>query len=398
MSPRRRSVTQELHRKLMAFADIGIYRYTVDGIVLSMDLPSLRILELEDRYPDPSVVVGMKITDLFDYELQPGTLRKTVVQHKAVKGFEYKFRTLLGTLKCCVHDAQLVRDPDTQQDAIQVITRDVTDLKLAQDELEESNRELALANAELQTLDELKNNLLANVSHELRSPLVSVKGYADLLKSGSTGPVNEDQRRQLQIIVNNVDRVTAIVDELLDAARLDRPGPTLKVTSCDVNGLVEAALLSVTPKANQRSIRLEPALAAELPHIEADPQLLSQVLVNLLTNAIKFTEPGGDVVARTSLVDDDEVCIAVSDNGIGIASDHIDRIFDRFYQVDTSSTRKYTGLGLGLTLSRDIVSRHGGIIAVVSVPTEGTTFRVILPRALPPEPWRPPSSDGHVTI
>lgn len=382
----------------MALADIGIYRYTLEGTVLQMDRSTLRILELEERFPDPAQVVGMNIKDLLEYELPPGALRNKTLQDEAVRSFEYNFRTLKGTRKCCLHDSRLVRDHDTHQDVIQVITRDVTALKRVQNRLEETNRELARANAELQTLDELKNNLLANVSHELRSPLVSVRGYADLIMSGSSGPVSDTQKRQLQIIVNNVQRLTGIVDELLDAAQLDRAGPTLNPAPCDVNGLVEAALLTMALNAAQRSVRLERELAVELLDIEADPRLLSQVLVNLLTNAIKFTEPGGRVVARTSEAPDGGVCIAVIDNGIGIAAEDLNRIFERFYQVDTSSTRRYTGLGLGLTLSRNIVERHGGTITVESTLSKGSTFRVTLPPSLSADGAGATASDGHVTI
>ncbi len=384
MSKRPPKEMLNIRRELMSFADIGIYRYTMEGTVLHMDRTTLRILGLEDRYTEPAQVIGKNIADLFEYELPPGTLRKKVQETDEVRSYEYLFRTLDGTQKCCLHDSRLVHDHDSNQDAIQVITRDITALKRVHDQLEETNHDLARANAELQTLDEMKNNLLANVSHELRSPLVSVRGYADLIKSGLSGPVNADQTRQLQVIVNNVDRLTAIVDELLDAAQLDRSGPTLQGSLCDVNGLVEAALLTVAPKGSQRSIRLESKLAAELPRVNADPRLLSQVLVNLLTNAIKFTEPGGRVLASTSGTPDDGVCIAVADNGIGIPAEDLERVFDRFYQVDSSSTRRYTGLGLGLTLSRDIVQRHGGTITAESTLSESTTFRVTLPPA-PPE-------------
>ncbi len=379
----------EIRRELMAFADIGIYRYTMDGTVLHMDRTTLRILELDDRFADPAQVVGKNIADLFEYELPPGALRKQVQETEEVRSYEYSFRTLDGTSKCCLHDSRMVHDHESNQDTIQVITRDITALKHVQDQLTETNQDLAQANAELQSLDELKNNLLANVSHELRSPLVSVRGYADLIMSGLSGPVNVEQKRQLQIIVTNVGRLTAIVDELLDAAQLDRSGSVLQASPCDINGLVEAALLTVTPKSSQRSIELEPDLTGDLPRILADPRLLSQVLVNLLTNAIKFSEPGGHVIASTSVTPDGGVCIAVADNGIGIPAKDLERIFDRFYQVDSSSTRHYTGLGLGLTLSRDIVHRHGGTLTVESTVSESTTFRVVLPpapsKALEPE-------------
>jgi signal transduction histidine kinase len=388
----------EIRRELMAFADIGVYRYTMEGTVLHMDRTTLRILELEERFTDPSQVVGKNIADLFEYELAPGTLRKQVQETDEVRSYEYSFRTLSGTQKCCLHDSHMVHDHDSNQDAIQVITRDITSLKHVQIQLFETNRELARANAELQTLDEMKNNLLANVSHELRSPLVSVRGYADLIMSGMSGPVNPEQQRQLKIIVTNVGRLTAIVDDLLDAAQLDRSGPVLKPSPCDVNGLVEAAVLSVTPKSSQGSIQLDTDLAGSRPQVQCDPRLLSQVLVNLLTNAIKFSTPGGQIVTSTSATPDGGVCIGVTDNGIGIPAEEHERIFERFYQVDSSSTRLQTGLGLGLTLSRDIVERHGGTLTVQSALSESTTFRVTLPPAPPPTPPPGPPSGpppGH---
>ncbi len=378
-----RQTTLEVRRELMAFAEIGIYRYTMDGTIEQMDEATLRILELQDQFPDPKQVVGKNISELFEYEIPPGTMRRALEQVEEVRAFEYSFRTLKGTRKCCLHDSKLVKAPDSKQDVVQVITRDISALKNAQAELEAANHELGQANAALQSLDEMKNNLLANVSHELRSPLVSVRGYADLILSGSSGPVTDRQQDQLQIIVNNVERLTAIVDDLLDAAQLDRGGPALNLADCDVNGLVQAALLSVTPKAEQGSISLDEELSEQPLRITADPRQLSQVLVNLLNNAIKFTPPGGQVVASTE-VTHDGVSITVTDNGIGIPAEDQERVFDRFYQVDTSSTRRYTGLGLGLTLCRTIVQHHGGAIALQSTPKQGTTVRVHLP--LKPSP------------
>ncbi len=380
-----------MRRDLLAFAEIGIYCYTTDGIVVRMDEATLRILELDDVYPDPDQVLGKNISELFEYELPPRSLRKQVLQTTELHGYEYTFRTLSGTRKCCLHDSRLVYDAETKQNQVLVITRDITHLKRAQNELAEANRVLVQANAELQSLDELKNNLLANVSHEIRSPLVSIRGYADLIKSGSSGPVTDRQKKQLEIIVANVERLTALVDDLLDSARLHRGVIRLKVERCDVNGLLEAALLRIEPKAAKKSITLRSEIHPGCQHIMADPRQLDQVIENLLGNAIKFTDKGGLVRAVTA-PEGDGVTITISDNGVGIPSSALERVFERFYQVDSSSTRRFSGLGLGLSLCKTIVERHGGSIGLEYTLGEGTTVRVSLPPCPPASPFLPTST------
>ena len=370
----------EIRQELMKFAEIGVFRYDMTGTVLFMDRETLRILELDTQYPDSAQVTGMNIADLFEYVMPPRTLRDRVEQTDEVRGFEYRFRTLSGRMKWCLHDLRRIVDSETGRPAVQVITRDITGLKKVQEQLEESNRGLAQANAELQTLDEMKTNLLANVSHELRSPLVTIRGYADLLQAEGEEPVTPKQRRQLKVIINNVDRLAAIVDDLLESARIDSGQERLQLGKGDLNGLIEAAQVSLEPKRVLRDVRLIQMSETENLEIEADLRLIGQLLTNLLNNAIKFTDAGGRVVVSTTLVDDDQVRITVEDSGIGIPPESLDRIFGRFYQVDTSSTRSYTGLGLGLSICRDVVQRHHGTIGVESRLGRGTTFTVTLPR------------------
>jgi signal transduction histidine kinase len=367
----------------MELAGIGIYRYALDGTVLHMDPGALLVLELAEAFPDPTAVVGRNIRDLFRYVETPRSLRARVREEGRVKGVEYAFETLSGRRKWCIHDAFLVRDEATGLEAIQVISRDITELKTAQVRLEEANRELAAANAQLRTLDELKSNLLANVSHELRSPLVTVRGYADLIRTGHSGRVNETQRRQLEVMVHNVDRLAALIDDLLQAARASGGGAALNVSSGDLNGLLEAVLASLEPKRRAKDVRLETALHPGPLLLEGDLRLLSQVAVNLLDNALKFTPAGGRVRVATAPEDPAHLRFEVTDTGIGIAAEHQARIFERFFQVDSSSTRSFTGLGLGLAISRDVVRLHGGTLTVESAPGAGSTFRVRLPRTCP---------------
>lgn len=221
------------------------------------------------------------------------------------------------------------------------------------------------------------------MSHELRSPLVTIRGYADLIRGGDSGPINDRQRRQLQVVVTNVERLEALIDDLLLAAKGSQGAGALTIASGDLHGLLEAAIANVEPKRRHRCVRIERAFPSTPLLVEADLRQLSQVLANLLGNALKFTDPGGWVRVGTAQPAADRVLIEVADSGIGIGEEHLSRIFDRFYQVDSSSTRSYTGLGLGLAISRAVVERHGGVLSVQSVQGEGSTFRVELPRTHP---------------
>lgn len=264
---------------------------------------------------------------------------------------------------------------------IAVAMRNASLLENLQHSLEDVTRareQLHEANEELKTLDEMKTNLLSNVSHELRTPLVAVMGYADMLFNAKVGAVNDVQKEYLGIILRNVEKLVALIENLLDFSRLHRGAEKLLFATFDLVECARAGMQTVRPVADSREIRLDLAASDDEILVEGDRGKMGQVFNNLLSNAVKFNTNGGRVTVEIRRRED-SVEVAVSDTGIGIPEEALDKVFTRFYQYDGSSTRKYGGTGIGLSIAQDVIRLHGSRITVTSQPGKGSTFRFDLP-------------------
>jgi signal transduction histidine kinase len=231
---------------------------------------------------------------------------------------------------------------------------------------------------QLRELDRLKDEVVAIVTHELRSPITSISGYLELVLEEAEG-FDPEVRSFLDAIDRNTARLTRLLDDLLFLVRADAGRLDLKRERLDVAALVRECVNSAAPAAEQSEIVLETEIDEPLP-VDADASRISQVIDNLLSNAIKYTPSGGrvSVVARES---DGAVLLEVADSGIGIPQDEQEHLFERFFRASTATERGITGTGLGLTIVHAIVDAHGGTIACESESGAGTTFRVTLPRA-----------------
>jgi signal transduction histidine kinase/DNA-binding response OmpR family regulator len=255
-------------------------------------------------------------------------------------------------------------------------------LKQNVEQLEESNRKLAAANDELKELDRVKSDLLANVSHELRTPLTAIKGYTDYLLDGKLGPVTEKQERGLVVVQRNLDRLSKSINALLDFSRMELGRITLNVQPFNLAQIVEALQTTLRSELEKKRIAFVADVPADLPPVVADRDKLSQVFENLAINALKFTPEGGRITvsaARVGGLDRPLVEVAVADTGIGIPDGQLGKIFNRFHQVDGSTTRRFGGVGLGLAIVKSILDAHGAGIVVESEIGRGTSFRFTLP-------------------
>ncbi|NOX62635.1 MAG: GAF domain-containing protein [Chloroflexi bacterium] len=232
-------------------------------------------------------------------------------------------------------------------------------------------------------LERMKSNFLSVVSHELKTPLHSIKGFVDIILMGRTGPVTEIQRDFLETVKQQTDHLQRMIDDLLEFSRLESGRVTLRLQPVDVPVVAEAVVDKLSPLAETAEVALINRVPDEMSTILADPWRLEQVVTNLVDNAIKFTPAGGSVTI-SAVERDDEVEISVSDTGIGIAPDEMERVFDRFYQVDGGANRLYKGTGLGLTICRHIVEHHHGRIWVESESGQGATFIFTISKHLQP--------------
>ncbi len=244
---------------------------------------------------------------------------------------------------------------------------------------QETSAELEQKNRRLRELDRLKDEFLANTSHELRTPLTGITGIAESLLRGIAGPLNDRARDNLSYIVSSARRLANLVNDILDASRLQRKDLSLQLRDLDVRQIVELSVRLSAPLIGSRDIEITTDLPeTELP-VTADEDRLQQILLNLIGNALKFTEHGKIVVKAASR--NGRVFISVSDTGIGIPSERRDAIFNAFEQADGSTARKYGGTGLGLAITRDLVRLHGGEILVESEKEKGSVFTFDLPAA-----------------
>lgn len=227
-------------------------------------------------------------------------------------------------------------------------------------------------------VDRMKDEFISIVSHELRTPLTGIRASLGLLSSGLLGEVSARGQRMLEVAVANTDRLIRLVGDMLDLERMQSGEAAVHVRACDPDEVIRVAIDAMKPEADRAGIGLTLASGSSAT-VRADPDRLAQVLTNLLSNAIKFSDPGTSACIETRLVDDHRLQIGVRDQGRGIPSDQLERVFERFRQVDASDSREKGGTGLGLAICRMIVEQHGGHIwAERSVPT-GTVVWFELP-------------------
>ena len=242
-------------------------------------------------------------------------------------------------------------------------------------------KELKEANEELLHLDQLKSDFLATMSHELRSPLTSVIGYSDMMLSGITGEVTEKQKGFLGSILTSAETLLNLINDILDLTRIEAGKLELNLEPVELRSVLISVISVVKPRARDKKIQITTFLPTDLPTLHADPAKLGQILLNLLTNAIKYTHETGKVGIEARALPAGIVEIRVTDTGIGISQEDISRVFERFTQIDSSSTRNQGGTGLGLAITRDLIELHGGTIKVQSQLGKGTSFTFTIPMA-----------------
>src|SRR2546425_4708972 len=240
------------------------------------------------------------------------------------------------------------------------------------------------ANRRLQELDKLKSDFVSTVSHELRTPMTSIKGYVDNILDGLTGALTERQSYYLNRVKSNVERLTRMINELLDLSRIEAGKVDLNLGNVRMREFVSEVVEGFQGMAQQKGLTLRTHLPDELPVIRCDHDKLHQVLTNLIQNAIKFTPTGGEVRVESQVRDDGLLTIGVIDTGCGIPPHELDKVFEKFYRGESGSPDD-PRWGLGLAIAKSLVKLHGGQIWVESTPGQGSRFYFTVPIA-PPTP------------
>lgn len=246
----------------------------------------------------------------------------------------------------------------------------------------ERTQDLQSANDRLQELDSLKSTFVSIVSHELRTPMTSIKGLIENMIDGLTGPLNERQSFYLNRVKHNIERLTRMINDLLDLSRIEAGKMELQYSTVNVGSLAREVVELLQPMAQERHLALLIQVVDPIPLIQADRDKLIQILTNLMTNAIKFTKPSGTVTVEVCQQDDGSVKTSIQDNGWGVPLEEQQVIFERFYRGQTADI-KNRGAGLGLAITKSLVELHGGSIGVSSTPGEGSRFSFSVPNQPP---------------
>ncbi|HEX8475903.1 MAG TPA: ATP-binding protein [Pyrinomonadaceae bacterium] len=282
---------------------------------------------------------------------------------------------------------------DADDSAVEELKRQNKELVRVLDELEEkraeletlnrelnrSNQELNEANAKLRELSSMKEEFLALTTHDLRSPLTVISGVISFFTSGRLGELSAEQKNMVSMMERNTQNLIELVNDLLDASKLESGTMRLDFASTNLRILVNELRETMEPLAREKEITLEDMLTDDLPPLHADRAKLRRILVNLLSNALKFTPKSGRVQISAEPFNERMIRISIADTGVGIAPEDTARLFDKYEQARSRATRSEKGTGLGLYITRQLVELHGGEISVESKLGQGSTFSFTIP-------------------
>ena len=396
---RRAEDTRQVLAAIVESSDDAIIGKTLDGVITSWNQAAERTFGYT-----ADEIVGKHISTLMPPEHSEDTTRilERIRRGERVGHFETKRLTKDGRIIDVSLSVSPIRDADGKIIGASKVVRDITDRKQAEEERERLLATAEAAKSEAESANRMKDDFLATLSHELRTPLNAILGWAKMLHSGKVD--GEDLEEGLSAIERNSQVQAQLIDDLLDISRIISGNLRLEVQRLHLSEIIEAALAAVLPAANAKEIRIHKVLDSLAGPVTGDAARLQQVVWNLLSNAVKFTPKGGKVQVLLERVNS-HVEISVIDTGIGIKPEFLPHVFDRFRQADATTTRRHGGLGLGLSIVKQLVEMHGGSIRAKS-PGEGqgATFTVTLPIIVVhperPEPQkvRPKESDSTEDI
>ncbi len=325
----------------------GVIAFDLNGMVIHAN-PAVKKLLGDDVVNKPfkefAIKVGLdvRIEDIVYFEESPVRESDTIINDMYVKVYFAVFT-----------------DTNKKPEGIIVVLHDVT---------------------EQQKLDSMRREFVANVSHELRTPITSIKSYTETLLDGAMEDP-ETSKRFLSVIDSEADRMTRLVKDLLQLSRLDNQQMNWKMEKVFLDTIVKTIVERMQIEAQRKHQKLESYVIGDIPAINADKDRLEQVIVNLISNAIKYTPEHGEITVYVGIIYND-IYVKVTDTGIGIPKESLPRVFERFYRVDKARSRDMGGTGLGLSIAKEIVQAHGGTISISSEMGKGTEVTVKLPRAV----------------
>ena len=319
----------------------------------------------------PSLILRGQIIQLDSHWLFVGTPKISSVKEMTTLGLE------LSDLPLHDSGGDFLMAMETSQSLLKESVQFAEELQVALEKEKETQVQLRKAKEAAEAANEAKNQIMANTSHELRTPLHGIINLADLIRIGASGQVSPQAVQDLEMIINSASRLNSLVNDILDFSKLQKQQLEIQHKPVDLFQVAENSLALLKPLHREKPIDLQNELTKDLPLVDGDEDRIQQILLNLLGNALKFTESGE--VRLSAVIQDGWIELAVADTGIGIPQDKQERIFDAFEQGDASTERTHGGTGLGLSVAKQLVELHGGRIWLESVVGQGSVFRFTLP-------------------
>ena len=319
----------------------------------------------------PSLILRGQIVPLDSHWLFVGTPKISSLKEMTTLGLE------LSDLPLHDSGGDFLMAMETSQSLLKESVQFAEELQVALEKEKETQVQLRKAKEAAEAANEAKNQIMANTSHELRTPLHGIINLADLIRIGASGPVSPQAVQDLEMIINSASRLNSLVNDILDFSKLQKQQLEIQHKPVDLFQVAENSLALLKPLHREKPIDLQNELTKDLPLVDGDEDRIQQILLNLLGNALKFTESGE--VRLSAVIQDGWIELAVADTGIGIPQDKQERIFDAFEQGDASTERTHGGTGLGLSVAKQLVELHGGRIWLESVVGQGSVFRFTLP-------------------
>jgi PAS domain S-box-containing protein len=359
--------SEERYRTLFDGVPVGLYRTTPAGEILDVNLAFVEIVGVSSR---EEILKTTDTSSFYENPEEQVRWRALMEREGVVRDFETKGRRLDGTVAWFSDTARAVKDKQGQVLYYEGRLEDITERKHAEEEL----RQAKLA---AEAASQAKSTFLANMSHELRTPLNAIIGFTRLVKRRSKDVLPQKQLENLDKVLVSADNLLGLINDVLDLSKIEAGRVEVHPGTFNLERLIDDCLRTVQPLIKTEDITLMRNVEGDLSRMSTDEDKVRQILINLLSNAIKFTEAGTITVSGRS--QEDSFVLRVADTGIGIPKDALDRIFEEFQQVDSSTTREYGGTGLGLSISRHLANLLGGDITVESAVGEGSTFTVTIP-------------------
>lgn len=353
-----------------------------------VDLALAAVVAERDIIDLPEIPSGVPLApELLVPRLGEYMLDNGLLEHKQLQAaLDYQRKQIKKGRSVLLGQALLELELVDRETLDQAVTMQILQLQKAlhyaniklEQRVKERTIDLQKALDRVSELNQLKSNFIANISHELRTPLTHIKGYLDLLADGSSGELNEQQANILAILQRSEERLERLIEDLLQFSLLSRGEISLSLDPIDLSKAVQVNIERLQKKADAQKVKLIMFIPFDIPKVQADEEKITWVISQLLDNAVKFTPEHGQVNVHLAH-ENSRVNVIVSDSGIGIPSEKLEEIFEPFHQLDGSTTRRYGGTGLGLSMVKRILDAHGSQIRVDTAVGSGSRFEFSLP-------------------